>query len=180
MISTFLSRFALLGLMLSLIGCASSYVPPSSTTPTARLRILQRENHNAMLQKLKSPCLPTGHNSATSGRHHEKINNSDGRLDMLDPPALPAIYTEIAIDATQPFHLGYNIFSLVPGYPVGTTYNCSNGLTFNPVVGESYEAVISMPTKNQCRIEISRFSELLASRTRVPVADVVHIRKQCE
>ena len=180
-------RSVLLAAMAILSACQSAYVPPPANTQTARLRVLQIGGDNTDVQKLKTACLTTEKNARNFGDYFEKIANFSGvssasdlqRLGMPDPPAAPVKFTEIAIDATRPFLLGYNSMRFVSGYPQSVTYTCVMGLSFVPQPSEDYEAVISRASDTQCRFEIQRLTVGKGTAAREKVDSARLLREAC-
>lgn len=160
-----------------LCACQSAYVPPPASTQTARLRVVQHGGDNTNVQKLKAACLTTEKNARNFGDYFEKIANFSGissasdlrRLGMPDPPSGPVQFTEIVVDATRPFLLGYNSTRFVSGYPQSMAYTCVMGLSFQPTPGDDYEAVISRATDTQCRFELRHLTPNKGTVTRETV-----------
>ena len=171
-----------------LSACQSSYAPPTTATPSARLRVLQLGDDNTSIQKLKAACLTTDKNSRNFGDHFEKIARFSGvsdasdlrRLNMPAPPAAPTKFTEIAIDATQPFVLGYDATRFVSGYPQSMVFNCVMGVSFQPVPGADYEAVISRSGNSQCRLELHRLTSSGGAVAREAVPGARILRNACQ
>lgn len=169
--------YVLLAAAALLSACQSAYIQPPASAQTARLRVLQLGGDNTDVQKLKAACLTTGENERHFGNYFEKIANFSGisgasdlrRLGMPDPPPAPVKFTEITVDATRPFLLGYKATRFVAGYPQSMVYTCMKGLSFDPRPGEDYEAVISRNTDIDCRFELRRLVSSNGAVTREKV-----------
>jgi hypothetical protein len=170
-----------------LSACQSAYVEPPAGERTARLRILQIGGDNTVIQKLKAACLTTDKNARNFGDHYEKIARFSGvsdasdqrRLNMPDAPAAPVKFTEVVVDATQPFLLGYDATRFVSGYPQSMVYTCVMGVSFKPEPGADYEAVVSRASDTQCRLDLRRLVPRQGAVAREAVAGAQTIRGAC-
>lgn len=179
---------SLLPVLAALTGCAVAYVAPAPSSTTARFRITEPNGVNTDLHKLHNACIVPGKTPVVA-THYEKIANfsavSDGsdfrRLNMPDPPAESTTkFTEIVVDATKPFHFGYGAFALRRDALGYTTFNCVNGMSFQPLAGNDYEAVITRQGFESCGLHLFQLKEVSGAFQRVPVASAKHIRDTCK
>jgi hypothetical protein len=174
-------------LLVLLEGCASSYVAPVAGTPVARLRIVQVTNDNIRIMKLHDACLTTDKNARHFGKYYDKIGylgavGSDldkRRLAMPTPPAAPARFTEIPVAAGQPFHLGMDATRMVSAAMGAMVYSCVDAMTFTPVAGRDYEAVMQWPNGGQCGFELVQLQAQGGKVARLAVADATPVRSAC-
>lgn len=163
--------------VLALVGCAASYVPPTSG-PQANLRLKVEHDQYAVTFDLwtKGPCVRPGQTLALVGSpkfvRTEYAREHYVPIGMLDGAKEPSTYVaERVIAAGQPIFLdAHAILATSINLPAISATTCRQIIEFTPTAGSQYEVTHTYGS-GSCTVQISELTATGGTVRRMPIRD---------